>query len=212
MAHITSIGAAIYTTLSISAAPADISNLPKSQAAADLQYSQGGIWYTDNTGTVLNTPAADGFLRITNVKEFPSMGIPANVTNVAEYGSALSMQIQSQADAPTLELTLNYIPADWANNAMYGGASAPRVNGDIHLFRFTLAAAPIASFKAGFHANASAIVGPATSWASTVENSSYYFLGKLEALESTPNLTDALTAKLTISVRSSIYGAFTKGN
>jgi hypothetical protein len=43
------------------------------------------------------------------------------------------------------------------------------------------------------------------------KNSSYYFLGKLEALEVTPSLTDAMTAKLTIAVQSEIKGAYTIG-
>lgn len=211
MAHITSIGAAMFTSLSVTKAAATIADVPKTTAAATKLFgatsTTNGAFSIDGTGGA----ATGTFFRIPNVKEFPAMGIPANITNVPEYGSALALQVQSQADAPTLELTLNYVPAQWDNNTLFGTAGNPTVGGDIHLFRFTVLAEDVKSWNSGFHRTTTAAAASGNaSVVSLIENSSYYFLGKLEALEVTPNLTDALSAKLTISVRSSIYGAFTQ--
>ena len=52
---------------------------------------------------------------VTNLREFPSVGTPANIVNVPQYGQSISSQISGQADAPTLEFTLNYIPTAHAN-------------------------------------------------------------------------------------------------
>jgi hypothetical protein len=211
MAHITSIGAAMFTSLAVTKAAATVSDVPKTAAAAAKLFgatgAANGLFSIDGTGGTANGT----FFRIPNVKEFPAMGIPANITNVPEYGSALALQVQSQADAPTLELTLNYVPSQWDNNTLFSTAGNPAVGGDIHLFRFTVLAEDVKGWNSGFHRTALAAAASGNaSVVSLVENSSYYFLGKFEALEVTPNLTDALTAKLTISVRSSIYGAFTQ--
>ena len=44
----------------------------------------------------------------------------------------------------------------------------------------------------------------------TVENSQWFFLGKLEAQQVTPNLTDSNTATVTITLQSRFFGAFTQ--
>jgi hypothetical protein len=42
-----------------------------------------------------------------------------------------------------------------------------------------------------------------------VQNSQYYWVGKLEALQVTPGLTDATTATITITMQSEFFGAYT---
>jgi hypothetical protein len=44
----------------------------------------------------------------------------------------------------------------------------------------------------------------------TVENSQWFFLGKLEAQQVTPQLTDSNTATVTITLQSRFFGAFTQ--
>jgi hypothetical protein len=144
--------------------------------------------------------AAD-FVEIRNIKEFPTIGTPANIVKVAEYGSETSFQIQGQADAPQMEITLNYVPSEWAENKVLGGGGMKIADKAIYMFRFALLSkAPGANVSTGLPELKDGFGGS--------PNSCYYFLGKLEALEVTPSLTDAMTAKLTISVQSPIVGAY----
>jgi hypothetical protein len=196
MAHISTLGAARFTDLSVTTATVTEATFITFDENSDVSSYFDGA---PNTGE---------YQRITNIKEFPAIGIPANVVKVPEYGSKTSKQIQGQADSPTMEITLNYIPSYWADGYLGGAATvansgspsvaAPQVaDGKLRLFRFTL----LDKEPAGYNATTNSIA--------TSENSSYYFLGKIEALEVTPSLTDAMTAKLTITVQSSIKGAWT---
>jgi hypothetical protein len=168
------------------------------------------------TNTAYTPSLSPKFVRITHVKEFPAMGTPANIVKVPVYGKKNSIQIQGQADAPTMELTLNYIPALWADGHVHVDATTPVklfpkvADGNIYLFRFTLLDLKPEGYAAvkDTASDNESIAGDATTL-SAVNNTSYYFLGKLEAMEVTPSLTDAITAKLTIAVQSEIYGAFT---
>jgi hypothetical protein len=215
MAHIASLGAAMFTDLSVNSQPRTLAEL---NAITDGNVSWFG---TQATNTTVTTPAPGQYIRISNIKEFPAIGTPANVVKVPEYGAQTSKQIQGQADAPTMELTLNYIPGLWANNTLaVPGATAGtfakssiKINdGKTYLFRFTL----LQQQPEGYDADADvsgavdgSISGDGGTLLANVGNSSYYFLGKLEALEITPSLTDALSAKLTITVQSDVRGAFT---
>ncbi len=204
MAHIASLGAAMFTDLSVTAVPKTQANLA---AIADGTLTH----FTDvinEAALPASIASATHYVRITNIKEFPAIGTPANIVKVPEYGAKTSKQIQGQADAPTMEITLNYIPGLWADNTLaVPGATAGtfektniKINdGNIYMFRFSLLALEPATYDA--------VTGVGD--IGSVGNSSYYFLGKLEALEVTPSLTDALSAKLTISVQSDIKGAYT---
>jgi len=135
------------------------------------------------------------FIRIKNVREFPSMGTPPNIVNVPVYGSKTSQQIQGQADAPSMELTLNYIGTDWQDTANYLGSL---VGDNVQrVFRFTLM-----NDKPAAHASTTAGLG-------TVANSQYFWYGKIEAFQVNPQLTDANTATVTITVQSEFFGAYT---
>jgi hypothetical protein len=209
MAHISSIGAAMFTDLSVSALPKTTTNLT---AIVDGAITHFG---TEAVPATVATPTDTQFIRITHIKEFPAIGTPANVVKVPEYGAKTSKQIQGQADSPTMEITLNYVPGLWADSFLsIEGATAGTFakskiyinDGNIYLFRFSL----LALEPEGYLSVANG-TGDENSIGS-VGNSSYYFLGKFEALEVTPSLTDALSAKLTITVQSDIRGAYTVSN
>jgi len=230
MAHISSIAAAMFSDLSVCTKAHDLTTYNLETLIKEIQSGQ-----LTSTGDGLSTAgkavatqglfqtldsATDtgGFLRITNIKEFPAVGTPANVVKVPEYGAKTSKQIQGQADSPTMELTLNFVPDKWKENkvAYSTGSSSPIVIGDgnVYLFRFTLLAQEPEGYKAitdtaSVDTDAIGGSGTTSSVIGAVKNSSYYFLGKFEALEVTPSLTDAMSAKLTITVQSDIRGAFT---
>jgi len=186
MSHIQSISAAMFTDLSVSNQAANthktLADLPDSDATAlaGLFGTAGGVEGTD-------------FTRFRNVKEFPAIGTPANIVKVPVYGQKTSKQVNGQADLNNMELTVNFIPGNWADNKL-NGSNVIVGDNTVRLFRFMLSADAITNFKNGSLA---------------VENSAYYFLGKVEAIEVTPSLTDAMTAKVTISVQSEIRGAYT---
>ena len=198
MAHITSIGAGMYSDLAVATpmAPLTTAALANLDTAAEFQ-----ALFATEIETVGGTKAPGTFVRIKNVREFPAMGTPPNVVNVPVYGSATSQQIQGQADAPSMEITLNFVASDWAKEA--GNILGSMVgDGKQYVFRFVLMnAAPTGSSATRFASTAAGI--------GTVQNSQYYWVGKLEALQVSPQLTDANTATITITIQSDFFGAYT---
>ena len=199
MAHITSIGAGMFSGLAVAAPALDLT----AAQLADLDtYSEFSALFASQIASQGGTPAAGAFLDIANVREFPPLGTPPNVVNVPNYGSATSQQIQGQADPSSMELTVNYIPSDWASGTNLGSKLG---NGKVQVFRFSLLnAEPTGS---GPTKLASAIAG-----LGTIENSQWFFLGKLEALQVNPQLTDANQATITVTLQSRFFGAFTSPN
>jgi hypothetical protein len=192
MAHISSIGAGLYSDLSVAIDATDIATAFANPTEANLKAAFAvGL----NNGSA-PTATAGEFIRIRNVREFPSMGTPPNVVNVAVYGQKSSQQIQGQSDAPSIEITLNYIGSDWQKAANFLGNMVG--DGTRRLFRFTL----LNSEPSGGYSSTVGGLG-------STENSQYYWFGKMEALLVNPQLTDANTATLTITVQSDFYGAFT---
>lgn len=195
MSHISSIGAGIYSDLAIALplTPLDSATLATKDTDAEFKALFGSE--IENIG---GTKASATFVRIKNVREFPAMGTPPNIVNVPTYGQKTSKQIQGQSDSPTMEITLNYVPADWASSGCLLG---PLVgNGTQYCFRFTLLNAIPNSYSS---------TDGATSIGGVTENTQYYWIGKIEALLVNPQLTDANTATLTISVQSAFFGAYT---
>lgn len=189
MAHISTIGASLFSDLSI----CTDSTLIAAAVAAPTESNFEACF------------AATKYARVTNVREFPSMGTPANIVNVPTYGQKISSQVQGQADAPNIEITINYIPSLWAAGTTLGGMIG---DGDQKIFRFTLLNEQPAGYDSSAPTAAPSVsIGGATG--NLVQNSSYYFIGKVEALVVNPQLTDATTATLTISTQSDFYGAFT---
>ena len=198
MAHINSIGAGMYSDLSV-AVPASALT-PAALAALDTASEFQALFATE-IDSVGGTKAANTFVRIKNVREFPAMGTPPNVVNVPVYGSATSQQIQGQADAPSMEITLNYVAADWAKEASNILGSMVG-DGNQYVFRFSLLnSEPTGAGATKFSSTAAGL--------GTVQNSQYYWIGKLEALQVTPQLTDANTATITLTIQSDFFGAYT---
>jgi hypothetical protein len=246
MSHISSITAAMFTDLSFCTTPLDSTvsldwleaNLTGKLNALDAAFANQDAAGSDTKLTHAlvktafdgGTDAADkkadvgalfaNYVRITDVKEFPAIGTPANITKVPEYGSKTSKQVNGQADLNNMELTVNYVPANWKGGAIHdsdgsgaalsstGGTNTniPSVgDGKLYLFRFTLLGEAPASYVNGVSTSGS------ETGLSVKDNSIYYFIGKIEAMEVTPSLTDAVTAKLTIAIQSKISGAWTQG-
>jgi hypothetical protein len=160
MAQISSIGAGIYTSLA---------------------------YIADD----VNADTASEFLAlsmtsISNVRDFPAFLAPANIVNVPAYGQKQSSQIAGQADAPTLEFTINYVPSVHnAINTLVG-------NGLTYIFRIRLANAPL----------------PAT-LLSTTEHTDFYVRGKFASFQVTPSLSDSNQAKIALSTQGDYWGPYT---
>jgi hypothetical protein len=198
MAHISSIGAAMFSDLAIATPSTELSNatLTALDTAAEFQ-----ALFATEIANVGGTRAAGAFVRVSNVREFPAMGTPPNVVNVPTYGKKTSSQVQGQADAPSMEITLNYVPTEWADEA--GNICGLMVGDGIQrVFRFSLLNAESTGSGATKYASTVGGLG-------TVQNSQYYWVGKLEALQVTPGLTDATTATITITMQSEFFGAYT---
>jgi hypothetical protein len=196
MSHISNIGAGIFSDLSVAMAATDpvFSTL---DTAAEFQ-----ALFASEIASVSGTKAANTFVRIGNVRSFPAMGTPANIVKVPTYGQKTSSSIQGQADAPQLEVDMNFVATDWAKDSsgiLLGNAVG---DGKQYVFRFTLMNAEPTGNGATKYAATTPGIG-------TVQNSQYFWIGKMEALLVTPSLTDANTAKLSMSIQSAFFGAYT---
>lgn len=200
MAHITALGAAMFAHMAVAvpATPIPTATLAGYSTAGEFDPlfateipSQGGV---RGPGT---------FVVLGNVREFPAIGTPANVVKVPEYGSKTSKQIQGQADPTNMELKLNYVPANWAKDglALLGGMVG---DGKTYALRFSLL--NVDSTGTGATKLASSATG-----LGTVENTNFYYLGRIEAIQVTPNLTDTTQATLTLTLQSETFGGFTVG-
>lgn len=189
MAHISSIGAGLFSDLSVGTDSATLATAIASKTEANF-----------------NACFANGlYSRITNVREFPSMGTPPNIVNVPVYGSSTSQQIQGQSDAPTMEITLNYVPSLWADGTTLGDMVG---DGTQRVFRFALLNTQPPGYDYNAASGATSIAGDVSDGTAT-QNSYYYWVGKIEALLVNPQLTDSNTATLTMSIQSNFYGAYT---
>ena len=198
MPHISAIGAGMYSDLAV-ATPA--TQLTQAALAALDTAAEFQALFANEIESVGGTKAAGTFVRIKNVREFPAMGTPPNVVNVPTYGQATSQQIQGQADAPSMEITLNFVAAEWAKEGSNILGSMVG-DGKQYVFRFTLMnSAPTGAGPTKYASVAGGL--------GTVENSQFYWIGKLEALQVSPQLTDANTATITITIQSNFYGAYT---
>ena len=175
MSHISSLGAGIFTYLDIFTG-----TIP---AGTDTAAETAALFVGTTPGT-----ADAAHVRMPSVREFPSVGTPANIVNVPVYGQKTSSQVQGQADAPSLEVTVNYVAADMtAIHALVGTSVA---------FRFMMAASACTQDEA-----AAATLAK--------KNTEFYFLGKIEAILVNPALTDATTATVTLSAQTDFFGPAT---
>ena len=193
MAHISSIGAGMFSDLSVAVPTTD-----PTFATLDTQSEFDALFATE-VESVGGAKGAGAFVRIKNVREFPAMGTPPNIVNVPTYGQKTSQQIQGQSDAPNLEVTVNYVPAEWASGTILGGMVG---DGKQYVMRFALLNAQPTGAGATKFASIATGLG-------TIQNSEYFWIGKVEALVVNPQLTDSNTATITLSIQSSFYGAYT---
>ena len=186
--HISSIGAGLFSDMSIAFNASGVTPPPivHDKATFDALFAQERM----------GASAAGDFVRIRNVREFPPIGTPPNIVNVPVFGQSVSQQIQGQADAPSMELTLNYVATDWADGSDLGDLNG---SGQSCVFRFSLLNAEPDSY-------ASTVPG-----LGSVENTYWYFVGKVESLLVTPSLSDSNQATIALTLQSVVYGAFTMG-
>ncbi|WP_347851782.1 hypothetical protein [Planktomarina sp.] len=188
MAHITSIGASKFTTLDYVANTANNAN----STAADLH-----ALFVSNSSTILGTETAtdetkeSAVKHVGNIREFPSLGTPANIVNVPVYGQAASSQVAGQSDAPTLEFTLNYVPADHA------GLDVLRKSATRLCFRVRIADADITT-----DANGVLLADNADKFAD------FYFFGTVASFEISPSLSDSLQATIAVTIEGDFNGPF----
>jgi len=192
MAHISAIGAGMYSDLAI-AVPLTDPTFGALDSAAEFQ-----ALFASEIQNIGGTKAANTYIRVKNIREFPGMGTPPNIVNVPSYGKSTSSQIQGQADAPSMELTLNFIGTEWAKTASLLGDMVG--DGRQYVFRFTL----LNTEPSGGYASTAGGLGTATGG-----NSQFYWVGKLDAMTVNPQLTDANTMTLTLTIQSAFFGAYT---
>jgi len=155
---------------------------------AALTLSSGGdtaVYTGTMPSTGIKALVVDGstVTAIGNVREFPSLGTPANIVNVPVYGQSISAQVSGQSDAPSLEFTLNYVPAD------HYALDSLRVAGSQLAFRVRLASAE--NGLQGGEAD---------------EYDDFYFKGTIASLEITPALNDATQATLALTINTDFFG------
>ena len=117
MAFPTSISAAQYSAICVSRVA-----VPAILTEANLKANFSGS----------TTAGARGdYVEIKNIRDMPAFGTPANISKVPVYGQAQTQSIGAQSDAPDLELTINFVPNDWAKlNSAFGnpnGTTAVRL-------------------------------------------------------------------------------------
>jgi hypothetical protein len=184
---------------------------PSSISAAQysaLAVSRDPVPATINeTNLKTNFATAADFVEIKNIRDMPSFGTPANIVKVPVYGQAQTQSIGAQSDAPDLELTVNYIPSEWAKaNASFAttGTLGDAIgDGIAKVFQFALLPAKPPALTTALTA------GVAGTLAAPVPNALIYFVGKVESLLVNPARDDASTATVALSIQSDFFGPFT---
>ena len=187
MAHITSIGAAKFTTLDYVPTTAQNANSAIADIA-DLFVSNLSSAAADSV--TAETPES-AVVHVGNIREFPSLGTPANVVNVPVYGQATSSQVAGQSDAPTLEFTLNYVPADHA------ALDTLRKDATRVCFRVRISDANIDA-----DSNGVVTANGADKFAD------FYFFGTVASFEIAPSLSDSLQATMALTIEGDFLGPF----
>ena len=184
MAHISDLRTGIFTYLDFhTIAPVAATDTAAEYAALFVGSTPGTADATDG-----DTTGVPEHFRMPSVREFPSVGTPANIVNVPVYGQKTSSQVQGQADAPSLEVTINYNATDAGDlHSLIGKAVT---------FRFMMTDSACTPNE-----------GAGTTLAKA--NTEFYFNGKVEAILVNPSLTDATTATVTLSTQSDFIGPAT---
>jgi len=188
MAHITSIGASKFTSLDY---VPNTANSATSTAAA-----LHGLFVSNSSTILAAADATDetpdsAAVHVGNIREFPSLGTPANVVNVPVYGQASSSQVSGQSDAPSLEFTVNYVPSE------HSALDTLRKSATRLCFRVRIADADITTAASGI-----------TTADSGDKYADFYFFGTVASFEITPSLSDSLQATLAVTIEGDFNGPF----
>lgn len=137
------------------------------------------------------------YTEIPNVREFPSFGTPPNIVNVPIFGQPISGQVQAQSDAPNLTFTVNYTPTQWAPGSTLGDMVG---DGNPYLFQLSLCSAKPGNLTTTAGAGGLGGVG----------NASWYFAARIDAIQISTSVSDAVTAEIAMSMPTGrFYGPFT---
>ena len=194
MPNITSIGAGMYTSLAYIKLPVVEGNA--SDPTVDVGKGDTPAEWTAYFETI-GTPwvVGDDARAFGRIREFPNLGVPANVVNVPQYGQAVSSQITGQSDAPSMDFTFNYVPEE------HGEIATMRESGDTYLFRVRLAnAKQVVDAKDGVNLPLIDDDGDIR------EFSDFYFFGSVASFEVVPNLTDSNQLNVTLTVDGGMSG------
>jgi hypothetical protein len=192
MPNITSIGAGMYTSLAYM-------DLPVVEGSASGVTEVGkGDTPTEWTGLFETTgdpwTAGANAKNVGRIREFPNLGIPANIVNVPQYGQAVSSQIAGQSDAPSMDFTFNYVPEE------HKFISDMRESGQLYLFRVRLS-------NAKQYTDVNDIVLPSVDDdGNLLEFSDFYFFGSVASFEVVPNLTDSNQLNVSLTIDGEMQG------
>ena len=148
--------------------------------------------------------ATGDYVRLGHIRDLPAVGAPPNIVNVPEYGRAQTLSIGAQSDAPTLELTLNFVPTQWANSANTWAttgtfADLKRSGQGVWWQLAMLNVRPTG--VGGYNCIATGL--------GSVPNILMYFKGRIESFQIQPARDDATTATISLSLLSDFEGPFT---
>ena len=224
MPNISAIGAGIYTSLAYIDLPVVVgtgdgtTNTGKGDTAA----AKASYFETRETSP---TPLTEGEFVEWNtdanarafgkIREFPNLGIPANVVNVPQYGQATSSQITGQSDPPSLDFTFNYVPS------IHGFIDDLRASGEQRLFRVRLSNGELVAAVGGGTnqsggsdaADTSDVMLPyeqhgSGSDSTMREFSDFFFFGSVASFEIVPSLTDSNQLNVSLTIDGQLEGPY----
>jgi len=236
MPNITSIGAGIYTSLAYV-------DLPVIETVGIVNTSIGRVgqtgganiasgWAeefetreaaptTSGEGDFIQWSAVAAARAFGRIREFPNLGIPANIVNVPQYGQASSSQVAGQSDPPNLDFTFNYVPAQ------HYFIESLRSSGVARLFRVRLANGELIKSAGNSLVNGSGGTDEALSGADVIlpyelegatangvlrEFSDFYFFGSVASFEIVPSLTDANQLNVSLTIDGQLSGPWSYEN
>jgi len=191
MAHLTKISAGKFSSLDYVVATAGVNSTSTLAEITSQFVTTANQELTTNVAGGVLESLESGVVHVGNVREFPSLGTPANVVNVPVYGQATSSQVSGQSDAPSLEFSLNYVATDHA------ALEVLRKNSTSVCFRVRMSDVK----QAVSAANGDAPVAYADQ-----EFGDFYFFGTIASFEITTGLTDAIQASITLTVNGDFTG------
>ena len=192
--HISSLSAGKFTQLDYAA-----SGLVRDTSAIDevLSLFVSGVTKAAADDAQVNTGTETSKTSVTHIgdiREFPSLGVPANIVNVPVYGQSTSSQVSGQSDPTSLEFTLNYVPT------IHSSLESLRKTSALVCFRVRITDSKLVAVK-GDVTNVDV-----TQAKSTDIFDDFYFFGKVASFEVTTGLTDALQATMSLTIEGDFIG------